>query len=207
MEEIRNRLPAREIAGNGQTPPSRRRDLISHLLLAVGGVFGFCVEQKLARRTRSTTAQDLEPSSDGKLIVPVDRRSLCSSRLSLIVSVLASSCVLVGVASTESSMHSAQAQSTRVCQSPVFKASQPPVLSADTIALSGNASVTSPAHGKADGYCLYRSPKQSDASPENKCKERELLNRAPLPGTTCVDNAVTDGPIYYYAVAAVNAVE
>lgn len=133
------------------------------------------------------------------------------SKIVLILGTLAISCVL-RLAAVEPSKHSktkpaTQAQSVPVCQSPTVKAGQASlaIASTHTIILSWNASVPSPAHGKADGYCLYRSSTQGDALLENKCSACELLNPTPLSSTTCVDNAVTDGPTYYYAVAAVDA--
>jgi hypothetical protein len=143
-----------------------------------------------------------------------DHGTFRSSRLALIAGVLGSCCVLVCGAATEPSKlpktttkATVQEQSAPVCQSPALKLVPPTqtVSGTHAITLSWNASAASPAHGKPDGYCVYRSAKRGEASLENKCKECELLNRAPLTGTTCVDNAITDGPTYFYAVAALNA--
>lgn len=97
-----------------------------------------------------------------------------------------------------------------VCESPTLKPGQSSqtAFSAHTVTLSWNASVVSPGHGKADGYCIYRSPTPGGVQfKNNKCNDCELLNQTPLPGTTCVDDTLTVAPndyFVYYVVAAVN---
>jgi hypothetical protein len=53
-------------------------------------------------------------------------------------------------------------------------------------------------HAAAVGYCVYRSTKHKDTSPE-------LVNSTPLPGTTCTDDLVENGKRYYYVVRAISA--
>lgn len=103
--------------------------------------------------------------------------------------------------------NTAKPQATPGCQSPnsILTQTQLSEPSSQTIVLSWNASVPSPEHpDKAVGYCLYRSLTKGDAKLEAKCRKCQLLTPKPLTGTSCVDNAVTAGPTYYYVVAAVN---
>ncbi len=86
-----------------------------------------------------------------------------------------------------------------------FRQSSQSMFSKHTVILSWNASTPLSGHAKTDGYCLYRSLKYGDAALGKSCKECQLLNSKPLPVTTCVDDTVSDGPTYYYAVAAINA--
>jgi hypothetical protein len=51
---------------------------------------------------------------------------------------------------------------------------------------------------EAVGYCVYRSTKQSDDSPE-------LINSTPFVGTGCTDDSVSDNRTYYYVVKAISA--
>jgi hypothetical protein len=53
-------------------------------------------------------------------------------------------------------------------------------------------------HAAAIGYCIYRSMGGKD-SPS------ELLNSAPFPGTSCMDDRVENGKKYYYVVRAISA--
>ena len=48
------------------------------------------------------------------------------------------------------------------------------------------------------GYCVYRSMKQNDASPK-------LINSIPFAGTSCADDLVADHQTYYYVVVAISA--
>lgn len=50
----------------------------------------------------------------------------------------------------------------------------------------------------AVGYCVYRSTKQGDDSPE-------LINSTPFTGTGCTDDLVTDDRTYYYVVRAISS--
>jgi hypothetical protein len=141
------------------------------------------------------------------------RKLLCLRKVVAVFGAFAISCVPIGSAAAQSSKHSTttkaapKVQSATVCEPPAIKPIQSPqsVFSKHTVTLSWNASTPLPGRGKADGYCLYRSLKHGDAALGKSCNECELLNPAPLPVTTCVDTTVTDGPTYYYAVAAVNA--
>jgi hypothetical protein len=82
------------------------------------------------------------------------------------------------------------------------RSSVPPVLPAKgehSVTLSWRASA--PANSKHDaavGYCIYRSLKPKDPSPE-------LVNSIPFPGTTCTDDRVANDTKYYYVVRAINA--
>lgn len=101
----------------------------------------------------------------------------------------------------------AQSQSVPACQPPDSMTTQSAQAGSmsHTIVLSWNASIPSPSHpNKALGYCLYRSLIEGDAKLEAKCNKCELLTPQPVMGTSCVDNAVTAGPTYYYVVAGVN---
>lgn len=53
-------------------------------------------------------------------------------------------------------------------------------------------------HDAAVGYCIYRSVKRKDPSPE-------LVNSVPFAGTTCLDDWVENNGTYYYVVKAINA--
>ncbi|MGC2367147.1 MAG: hypothetical protein WA252_05220 [Candidatus Sulfotelmatobacter sp.] len=53
-------------------------------------------------------------------------------------------------------------------------------------------------HAAAVGYCIYRSEKHKDTSPE-------LVNSMPFPGTSCADDAVENGQKYYYVVRSISA--
>ncbi|MGA7321648.1 MAG: hypothetical protein WBW98_14140 [Candidatus Sulfotelmatobacter sp.] len=53
-------------------------------------------------------------------------------------------------------------------------------------------------HAAAVGYCVYRSIKRKDPSPE-------LVNSIPFPGTSCTDDLVENGKKYYYVVRAISA--
>jgi len=144
----------------------------------------------------------------------MERALSISSKMILILGALAVFSLQVSsVAAPQPSKHSkkkGKASATVqpiVCQSPKLKPIQSylPVLSAHSVTLSWNASVPSPGYGKADGYCLYRSTQQGDAPLEKDCKKCTLVNQTPFPDTACIDDRVTDGPTYYYVVAAVNA--
>jgi hypothetical protein len=53
-------------------------------------------------------------------------------------------------------------------------------------------------HDAAIGYCIYRSVKPKDPSPE-------LVNPVPFSGTSCADDWVVNDQNYYYVVQAINA--
>jgi len=137
-----------------------------------------------------------------------------SSKARLFLVATSICCVAVNIAADQSSKHSKakaknvlHAQAAPACVAPTGTANQSSVatFSAHTVALSWGASVPSPDHAKADGYCLYRSKTQNDAKLEKDCKECELLTQKPISGTACIDNTVIDSQTYYYAVAGVNA--
>lgn len=72
------------------------------------------------------------------------------------------------------------------------------------VTLSWNASVASPNHSAAIGYCLYRS-KQIGGTKQNPIfGEPERINLVSLPGTACMDKFVQNGVTYRYIVTAVN---
>ena len=52
-------------------------------------------------------------------------------------------------------------------------------------------------HAAAVAYCVYRSIKRKDPSPE-------LVNFIPFPGTSCTDDLVENGKKYYYVVRAIS---
>lgn len=53
-------------------------------------------------------------------------------------------------------------------------------------------------HAPAVGYCIYRTTTRKDPSPE-------LVNRIPLPSTSCTDDLVENGRKYYYVVRTISA--
>lgn len=70
--------------------------------------------------------------------------------------------------------------------------------------LKWNASKPSKrAPAEAVGYCLYRSTTKGAAKENPRCDECEQINTYPVSGTTCVDDLVQDGAIYYYVAAAI----
>lgn len=74
------------------------------------------------------------------------------------------------------------------------------------IILSWNASTPSArAEDNAVGYCLYRSNKKNAAKKNPTCNECEQVNVIPVAGTSCLDDLVEDGAIYYYVATAINA--
>jgi hypothetical protein len=73
------------------------------------------------------------------------------------------------------------------------------------VTLSWNASIPSPKHDKAFGYCLYRSMTKNPVKEKPPCKDCEQVNRSPFGETSCVDDIVQDGVTYYYVAMAVNA--
>jgi len=74
------------------------------------------------------------------------------------------------------------------------------------VTLSWNAGAPSPVIGsKAVGYCLYRSQTQGAAKLKPTCSQCEPVNLVPFVGTSCIDDIVKDGAMYYYVVTAVNA--
>jgi len=78
---------------------------------------------------------------------------------------------------------------------------QPPPLakSGHRVTLSWKPSApASSRHDAAVGYCIYRSVKRKDPSPE-------LVNAIPFAGTTCMDDWVENEAKYYYVVKAINA--
>ncbi|MGA7472410.1 MAG: hypothetical protein WBW60_06750 [Candidatus Sulfotelmatobacter sp.] len=52
-------------------------------------------------------------------------------------------------------------------------------------------------HAAAVGYCIYRSTKRKDPSPER-------VNPVPFPGISCMDDVVENGKKYYYVVRAIS---
>ena len=68
------------------------------------------------------------------------------------------------------------------------------------VVLSWKAPAANPRNDKdpVQGYCVYRSMKQKDASPE-------LINPIPFTGTSCTDDLVADHQTYYYVVVAISA--
>lgn len=138
---------------------------------------------------------------------PLLSQSLSSIRFLLILCLVLQANNFTALAQSSAKRASTPSLSpTFICESP----HSTPIKSAQTasssrvIVLSWNASVPSPAHAKAEGYCLYRSQKESDAKLEAKCSKCALLTPSPLTDTSCVDNAVANGSTYYYIVAAVN---
>jgi len=72
--------------------------------------------------------------------------------------------------------------------------------------LSWNASAPSPKpEGNAAGYCLYRSHTQNAAKQKPPCADCDQVNTTPISGTSCVDDLVDDGAVYYYLLLAVNS--
>ncbi len=72
------------------------------------------------------------------------------------------------------------------------------------VTLSWNASVASPNHSAAIGYCLYRS-KQIGGTKQNPIFGKpERINLFSVPGTACADKFVQNGVTYRYIVTAVN---
>jgi hypothetical protein len=68
-----------------------------------------------------------------------------------------------------------------------------------TVILSWTASAPADSkHAAAVGYCIYRSEKRGDKSPE-------LVNSISFPGTSCMDDMVENGKKYYYVARAINA--
>jgi hypothetical protein len=53
-------------------------------------------------------------------------------------------------------------------------------------------------HADAVGYCIYRGNQKKDPRPV-------LLNSAPFPATSCMDDLVESGKKYYYVVRAISA--
>lgn len=117
-----------------------------------------------------------------------------------------------GLSAAQPSKHSkrktvSRRQSGPVCVAPIREAIHSSVIgfNAHAVTLSWGASVPSPDHAPAEGYCLYRSKTKGDAKLVKDCKDCELLSQKPVSGSMCVDNTVIDGQTYYYAVAGVNA--
>jgi len=68
-----------------------------------------------------------------------------------------------------------------------------------TVILSWTASAPADSkHAAAVGYCIYRSEKRGDKSPE-------LVNSISFPGTSCMDDLVENGKKYYYVARAISA--
>jgi fibronectin type 3 domain-containing protein len=68
-----------------------------------------------------------------------------------------------------------------------------------TVILSWTASAPADSkHSDAVGYCIYRSEKRGDKSPE-------LVNSISFPGASCMDDMVENGKKYYYVVRAISA--
>jgi hypothetical protein len=53
-------------------------------------------------------------------------------------------------------------------------------------------------HADAVGYCIYRGNQRKDPQPV-------LINPAPFPATSCMDDMVESGKKYYYVVRAISA--
>jgi hypothetical protein len=53
-------------------------------------------------------------------------------------------------------------------------------------------------HADAVGYCIYRGNQRKDPRPV-------LINSAPFPATSCMDDMVESGKKYYYVVRAISA--
>jgi len=73
------------------------------------------------------------------------------------------------------------------------------------VTLSWNASLSSPRHGNASGYCLYRSKTKDPEKEKPPCGDCEQVNLMAFAGTSCVDDIVQDGVTYYYLATAVDA--
>lgn len=151
-------------------------------------------------------------ASDRKLLVPLERTLPIPSEVALLLGALAIaymqlSCVAAAQPSKRSKTKGKTVVQSLLCSPPNLKFTRSSVatFSAHTVTLSWGASVPSPTHASAEGYCLYRSKTQGDAKLGKNCKECELLSKKPISGTTCIDKSVADDQIYYYAVAGVNA--
>jgi fibronectin type 3 domain-containing protein len=67
------------------------------------------------------------------------------------------------------------------------------------VILSWRASAPAdPQHADAVGYCIYRGNQRKDPRPV-------LINSAPFPATSCMDDMVESGKKYYYVVRAISA--
>jgi hypothetical protein len=76
------------------------------------------------------------------------------------------------------------------------------------VILSWNAGVASARpEDNAVGYCLYRSQTKGAAKDNATCRLCEQINSVPVAGTSCVDDLVQDGSLYYYVVTAITADE
>lgn len=53
-------------------------------------------------------------------------------------------------------------------------------------------------HVDSVGYCIYRGNRRKDPQPV-------LINSAPFPATSCMDDTVESGKKYYYVVRAISA--
>jgi hypothetical protein len=76
--------------------------------------------------------------------------------------------------------------------------STPPANGGHRVTLTWKASAPAdPKHSAAFGYCIYRGA-PGDPNPG-------LMNKTPLPGTSCTDDLVANGGRYSYVVRAVSA--
>lgn len=79
----------------------------------------------------------------------------------------------------------------------------PPTTARHSVTLSWKASA--PSADPAFGYCLYKSQTEIPPKLGLTCNQCEPLNSAPVKGTSCVDDVVTNGVTYSYIVRAVDA--
>src|SRR5208282_3220566 len=85
-----------------------------------------------------------------------------------------------------------------VCPGYLAVAPTPQAKSGHRVILSWKASAPADSrHTAAAGYCVYRGTKHKDSSPQ-------LLNSAPLAGTSCVDDLLVNDQKYYYVVRAIS---
>jgi len=54
------------------------------------------------------------------------------------------------------------------------------------------------------GYCLYRSQKLDDLEKDPTCRKCQLLNQAPIAGTSCIDDLLQKKKTYYYVAMALD---